>query len=217
MSAVANQTPWISVFQGLFHAFTDQWKVTLAAWAEQFHAEGRSNSELVFAVQAVSKRNPLPKFPLDLYEALREELKIQDRCVQGRNQAENAKALGWRPYRCGTCCDSGWIVGLPHPESVRGPEWIAPRRTCAVTCHCAKGAQVNAAWAMRPGEPKHIWDWSTYAQRNPSYQAQLEAAQIERQAIVTTHEHQHGDFEWRQTVERILERMKQNGGGHDPA
>jgi hypothetical protein len=197
--------PWVNLFQALFGANSADWAKTLATWSLLFDAEGRSNSELVSAVQAISRHSPIPQWPTQFLDALRSELRQQDLSMR---QATEARRLedSERPPRCQTCSDFGWICGLPHLETVRGPEWLEPRWTCAVTCQCEAGCRVFAAWGQRQPEPKPVMSIYTYTQKNPHYQVQMELRALEVTAKVQTYEQEKGPAEWRATVEGILKR-----------
>lgn len=207
---------WVDLFQALFHANTPAWGQTLFAWGQLFHAEGRSNSELTSAVRALTRRSPMPNYPTEFLAALRAELRAQDESVRQQAEARRCAEIT-RPIRCTTCGDSGWCCGLPALESVRGPEWIQPRWTCAVTCHCEAGQILNSRWATRQPEPKPVMSWHDYAKRNPHYEAQMETRRLEVAAEVMTAEQEDGPPEWRATVNAILSRYGQDpSGGQHP-
>jgi hypothetical protein len=208
MSAVvpAGQTLWLDLFQGLFHANTPAWGQTLFAWGQLFHAEGRSNSELVSAVYAITRRNPMPQFPTQFLEALRDELRQQDRSMSA--QAESRRLDDTIPVQCDTCSDSGWVCGLPHLSSVWGPEWRKPRTTMAVTCFCSAGEQLNARAAGRQTDPKSLMSFIRYSAKNPHYQTQMDTRAVEVNAELKTHEQEKGPPQWRATVEAMLRRYQ---------
>jgi hypothetical protein len=168
MSAVvpAVQTLWLDLFQSMFHANTPAWGQTLFAWGQLFHAEGRSNSELVSAVYSVTRRSPIPQFPTQFLEAIRDELRQQDRSMAAQN--ESRRLDDTIPAQCDTCSDSGWISGLPHLSSVYGPEWRKPRWTMAVTCFCSAGEQLNARAAGRQTDPKNLMTFMRYGRKKSS-------------------------------------------------
>ena len=197
--------PWVDLFQALYGANSDDWARTLATWSVLFNAEGRSNSELVHAVHAISRRSPVPQFPTQFLDALRSELRAQDESIRQATESRRLAEIT-QPIRCTTCGDSGWICGLPHLDTVRGPEWLEPRWTCAVTCHCETGSRVFAAWGQRQPEPKPVMSWHTYGGKNPHYQAQMDLRELEAKARVQTYEQENGAAEWRAVVEGILTR-----------
>lgn len=200
-------TPWPNLFQALFGANSADWAKTLAAWSLLFDAEGRSNSELVSAVHALTRRSPVPQFPTQFLEALRDELRQQDSSMR-RNQEARRVEESVRPARCGICGDSGWVCGLPHLSSVHGLEWTKPRWTCAVTCACDTGQVVASKWAQRQPEPKPVLGLLEYTRKNPGWEAQVETRRLEAAAEWTTTVQENGPPEWMATVQAILSRYQ---------
>ena len=201
-------TPWVDLFQSLWSANTPAWVCTLRTWAHLFHAEGRSNIELVHAIFAVSKRTKLPQFPVDHLQALREEIRTQDEQISRERESVR---VAREVIRCTLCGDCGMVCGLPHLACVDGPQWLPPRNTVAVTCTCQAGSQSAARWRER-GKPS--LSYHDYQCQNPNYEAQLTTRAAEVAAEMATFRQQHGDGSWDRSIAAILARA--DGGRHSP-
>lgn len=199
-------TKWVDLFQAVFSANTPEWQKTLGVWSVLFHAEGRSNSELVEAVYAVTRRNPVPRFAPEMLSAIREELRGQDEAVRLAHESQRISDLA-KPIRCWTCRDTGWVTDLPHPEFVSGPQWLKPYRTVAVTCGCGLGKHIGGKWASAQPEAKPVLGWDEYQQRNPHWEVQVGVRQAERDAERAAWEQQHGN-PFKEVVERIVARYR---------
>ena len=204
-SSWPSDLPWYDLLQTLFGANSPDWAVTLTAWNTLFQAEGRSNSELVKAVEAVTRHNPIPNYAPEILNAIRSELFLRD---QSFREATEAKRLAevTKPIRCRRCGDCGWVVGVPHVEFVAGPEWLKPRRSMAVTCDCGLGRHIHGRWENAQPEAKKVLSFSEYEGRNPHWQTQMELRRVEVAAEMAAHEQQHGAPSWRRTVEAIVRR-----------
>lgn len=196
---------WSDLFASLYGCNSAEWQRTLGTWAVLFHAEGRSNQEMLAAVQAISRHSPVPQFPTQFLDAIRLELRRQDSSVreatESRRIEESAKVT-----RCRRCGDCGWVVGVPHVDFVDGPVWLKPRRTMAVTCDCGLGRHIHGRWSNAQPEPKAVMPWSEYEARNPHWDAQMEHRRVEVAAEMAAHEQENGAPGWKQTVEAILRR-----------
>lgn len=198
---------WMDLFQAIFSCNTDQWAETLVVWDDLFRAEGRANSELAAAVVAISKRSPIPRFAPEFLEALRQEFRTQDQSIREQQEAARVAAVS-RPVLCRTCGDSGWVVDLPHLETVNGLEWIKPYRTQACTCHCGLGHHLGQKWASAQPNPKPVMGFSEYQQRNPYWREMWQLRAKERAADFAAHKQAHGKQPWEETVKRILARYQ---------
>lgn len=198
---------WMDLFQAMFSANTDNWAETLVVWDDLFRAEGRSNSEICAAVVAISKRSPMPRFAPEFLEALRQEFRAQDQSIREQQEAARVRAVS-KPVLCRTCGDSGWVVDLPHLETINGLEWCKPYRTMAATCHCGLGHHIHGKWSQAHPTPKPVMTFSEYQQRNPYWSEMWQLRAKERQAEVAAYKQQHGAQAWEQTVKRILARYQ---------
>ena len=196
---------WSDLFATMYGANSPEWQRTLGTWAVLFHAEGRSNSELLSAVQAISRMSPVPQFPTQFLDALRGELRRQDSSMRESAEAKRLAEVT-KPIRCRLCGDTGWVVGVPHVDFVSGPEWLLPRRTMAVTCQCGLGGFINSRWANAQPDPKKVMSFSEYEARNPHWRAQMEVRRAEVDAELATHQQENGEPSWRGVVEGILRR-----------
>jgi len=197
-------TPWPNFFQVMFGAGTDQWKLTLATWAELFHAEGRSNSEMVSVIHGISRRDQLPKFPTDFLEAIRSELKAQDAVFVRKREDARLASLD-QPLRCKKCRDVGQVTGLPHCQHVNGVNWKRPRYTQAVLCDCQMGEMSRQKWHSMN---KPLMSWSEYVRLNPDWFVQLSMRKLEVDAEVAAHRQQFGAPDWAGIVQRMIDRNK---------
>lgn len=204
-------TRWSDLFAALFGANSPEWQRTLGTWAVLFHAEGRSNSELVSALQAISRHNPVPQFPTQFLDALRSELRRQDLSIRDAHERSRLAELT-KPIRCHRCGDCGWVIGLPHVEFVSGPEWPKPRRTMAVTCDCGLGRHVHGRWNNAQPDPKQVMSFAEYECRNPHWQTHQELRRVEVAAEMATWEQEHGQASWKATVEAIIKRYQHVDG-----
>ena len=213
---------WIEFFKAIFHANTEAWEKTIAAWSMMFHADGRSDDEMIVCIKKVIARQPMPKFPLEILAALQEELRAIDQMAK---TAREAFRLEYRPPVCDYCKDSGWVSGLPHLECVEGPVWTSPRWTMACTCCCDKGRRFNDHFATREQEPQKIMGFMEYTKRNPHFHAQMSQRALEKNAELAAHEQQHGPHPGRFLLAKVLARHQatspeanfQNAGGHADA
>lgn len=173
IQAIAAQG-WVDLFQQLFAAHTDSWMGTLGTWDDLFRAEGRSNSELIHAVLAISRRtSEMPQFPTQFLQALREELRKIDASMAGAESA--ARAASTKPTRCMDCRDSGLYAAVPTPNlsCVFGMEWRYPYYTVAVCCHCGLGRWKFDNWKGRQDKARP-YSFDEYVQANPDWKAQVE-------------------------------------------
>lgn len=199
-------TKWVDLFQAVFSANTPEWQKTLGVWSVLFHAEGRGNSELVEAVYAVTRRQPVPRFAPEMLSAIREELGRQDESIRQANESQRLADVA-KPIRCWNCRDTGWVTDLPHPDFVNGPVWMKPCRTVAVTCGCGLGRLLNQRWAGAQPEAKQVMGWDEYQNRNPHWRAHVDVRQAERDAERAAWVQQHGD-PFAEVVERIVARYR---------
>ena len=202
---------WSDLFASMFGANSPEWQRTLGTWAVLFHAEGRSNGELLAAIQSISRHSPVPQFSTQFLDAIRLELRRQDSSVREAVESKRLAEIA-KPIRCHRCGDSGWVVGVPHVDFVHGPVWLKPRRTMAVTCDCGLGRHIHGRWSNAQPEPKAVLGWSEYEQRNPHWNAQAELRRVEVAAEMAAHEQQHGAPGWRKTVEAIVRRYANADG-----
>ena len=193
---------WFDLFQTLFGANTPDWQLTLVSWNTLFTAEGRSNSEMVHAVQAVTRRSPVPRFAPEILDALRSELRTIDRQMRESAESRRLNEID-RPIRCRKCRDVGMITGLPHCQHVDGVNWPAPRVTQATTCDCEMGKHCSQKW-MTANKP--LMSWLEYIQTNPHWKVQMEMRKLEVDAEVKAHRQQHGAPDWEKIVQRIIQR-----------
>ncbi len=202
------QQNWIDLFQALFAANGPQWGPTLLAWRELFHAEARSNSEMVAACHSIAKRQVIPRFAPEFLQSIREELAKQDTAFARQREDARLADLS-QPTRCRRCRDVGLITGLPHHQFVDGVQWQRPRHTQAATCDCPAGQTSRQRWmAMN----KVLMTFQEYERINPHWRSQIQMRRLEVEAELTAHRQQHGDPEWMAIVERLKARM--NGNAH---
>lgn len=194
---------WADLFQMVFGANTENWGTTLESWNDLFHAEGRSNSELLAVVHSIAKRRIIPKFAPDFLQAIREELRLQDESMRANQETRRLEDLH-KPTKCLLCKDSGWVCGLPHIATVFGFEWKKPRAEMAVTCKCGLGRHINGKWASAQPNPKTVMGFDEYAEKNPHWRGQLELRQKERAAEMAANNHQNGNPAWKAVTDRIL-------------
>lgn len=205
LADLLNQS-WVNLFQQVFFSNTDTWVETLGTWDDLFKAEGRSNSEMTAAVYAITKKSKIPQYPTEFLAALRAELRQNDESL--RQHQETARAADYaKPVRCRTCKDTGWVVGIPHLDTVFGPEWRTPRYTMAVTCHCGLGHHINQKWANAQPDPKQVLGLMDYETKNPHWRAQLQLQQKERDAERAAWVLENGD-PFRAVVERLVARYR---------
>ena len=194
---------WFDLFQTLFGANTPDWQLTLVSWNTLFTAESRSNSEMVHAVQAVTRRSPVPRFAPEILDALRSELRIIDRQMRENAESKRLSEID-KPIRCRKCRDVGMITGLPHCHHVDGMNWPTPRMTQAATCDCEMGRQSSQKWSTAN---KPVMAWSEYTQLNPHWKVQMEMRRLEVDAEVKAHRQQHGAPDWERIVQSINSRI----------
>jgi hypothetical protein len=134
---------WIERHRTAFGLSADTWNDTMLDWYESvLRPLGCTEAELNEASARCMRMSPVPRFPADHLDAIKQH--VADQRSEGR-LPPSARYLPGASAYCKTCDDTG-MVSVPHPDDLDRIEWVwlahrreDDRRQVSVTCSCRRG------------------------------------------------------------------------------